>query len=65
MEIFVDILSTLQKQPVLTLFLIIGMGYLIGNLRLGSFSLGPVAGVLFVGLFFGQLPLYCGRFRCW
>jgi putative transport protein len=54
MEIFADILSTLQKQPVLTLFLIIGMGYLIGNLRLGSFSLGPVAGVLFVGLFFGH-----------
>lgn len=44
----------LQQQPVLTLFLILGAGYLIGNLRLGSFSLGPVAGVLFAGLFFGH-----------
>ena len=44
----------LQDQPALTLFLIIGAGYLIGNVRLGSFSLGPVAGVLFAGLFFGH-----------
>ena len=44
----------LQNQPVLTLFLILGMGYLIGNFRIGSFSLGPVAGVLFAGLFFGH-----------
>ncbi len=44
----------LHKQPVLTLFLIIGMGYLIGGIALGSFSLGPVAGVLFAGLFLGH-----------
>jgi putative transport protein len=30
------------------------MGYLIGNIRIGSFSLGPVAGVLFAGLFLGH-----------
>ena len=36
MEILADILGILQKQLVLTLFLIIGLGYLIGNLRLGS-----------------------------
>ncbi|NNG13165.1 MAG: hypothetical protein HKM88_07955, partial [Halobacteria archaeon] len=29
-------------------------GYLIGNIRIGSFSLGPVAGVLFAGLFLGH-----------
>ncbi len=49
-----NIYHTFQNQPVLTLFVIIGMGYLIGNLRVGSFSLGPVAGVLFAGLFFGH-----------
>ena len=43
-----------QNQPVLTLFIIIGMGYLIGNLRVGSFSFGSIAGVLFAGLFFGH-----------
>lgn len=51
---FTEILQTLHAQPVLTLFLILGMGYLIGNIRIGSFSLGPVAGVLFAGLFLGH-----------
>ena len=51
---FARVLNTLHDQPVLTLFLILGMGYLIGNIRIGSFSLGPVAGVLFAGLFLGH-----------
>jgi putative transport protein len=51
---FARFLETLHAQPVLTLFLILGMGYLIGNMRIGSFSLGPVAGVLFAGLFLGH-----------
>jgi putative transport protein len=51
---FTPLLDTLHAQPVLTLFLILGMGYLIGGIRIGSFSLGPVAGVLFAGLFLGN-----------
>ena len=51
---FTGLLETLHAQPVLTLFLILGMGYLIGGIRIGSFSLGPVAGVLFAGLFLGH-----------
>jgi putative transport protein len=51
---FTRLIETLHAQPVLTLFLIIGMGYLIGGIRIGSFSLGPVAGVLFAGLFLGH-----------
>ncbi len=51
---FYRLLETLHQQPVLTIFLILGMGYLIGNIRIGSFSLGPVAGVLFAGLFLGN-----------
>jgi len=47
-------LTLLRNQPVLTLFVMLGLGYLIGNVRLGSLSLGPVAGVLFVGLFLGH-----------
>jgi putative transport protein len=46
--------ETLHAQPVLTLFLILGIGYLLGGIRIGSFSLGPVAGVLFAGLFLGH-----------
>jgi putative transport protein len=48
------ILSLLRSQPVLTLFVLLGLGYLVGKVRIGSFSLGPVAGVLFVGLFLGN-----------
>jgi AspT/YidE/YbjL antiporter-like protein len=51
---FNRLLELLHSQPVLTLFLILGMGYLIGAIRIGSFSLGPVAGVLFAGLFLGN-----------
>ncbi len=51
---FTKFIELLRVQPVLTLFLIIGMGYLIGAIRIGSFSLGPVAGVLFAGLFLGH-----------
>ena len=46
--------TLLQEQPVLTLFLLLGSGYLIARIRIGSFSLGPVAGVLFAGLFLGH-----------
>jgi putative transport protein len=45
----------LRAQPVFTLFLVLALGHLLGRLRLGPVSLGPVAGVLFVGLFFGHL----------
>jgi len=49
-----EINQILHAQPVLTLFLIIGSGYLIGRIPIGSFSFGPVAGVLFAGLFLGH-----------
>src|SRR5215470_1093480 len=39
-------------QPILALFLAIGVGYLVGQINIGSFSLG-VGAVLFVGLFIG------------
>ena len=51
---FTRLLAVLHAQPVLTLFLILGTGYLIGNIRVGSFAFGPVAGVLFAGLFLGH-----------
>jgi len=41
----------LQSEPLL-LFMVIGIGYLIGKIRYRGFSLG-IAAVLFVGLFFG------------
>ncbi len=42
----------LGSQPILTIFLAIGVGYLVGQIRIGTFSLG-VGAVLFVGLAIG------------
>ena len=39
-------------QPILALFLAIGVGYLVGQINIGGFSLG-VGAVLFVGLAIG------------
>src|SRR3954454_9417915 len=44
-----DIIGT---QPILAVFLAIGVGYLVGQINIGGFSLG-VGAVLFVGLSIG------------
>lgn len=54
LSLFERIIELLRAQPVLSLFLILGIGYLIGGIRVAGFSLGPVAGVLFAGLFLGH-----------
>ena len=46
-------LAFLNVHKGIAFFLVLGIGYLIGNIRIGSFSLGSVAGVLFAGLIFG------------
>ena len=48
-ELARDIIGT---QPILALFLAIGVGYLVGQINFGGFSLG-VGAVLFVGLAIG------------
>lgn len=45
----------LVRYPELAVFLAISLGYLIGNLKFGGFSLGPVTGSLFAGIFIGQV----------
>src|SRR5215207_6210293 len=44
--------ETIGTQPILAIFLAIGIGYLVGQINLGGFSLG-VGAVLFVGLAIG------------
>ena len=56
-NLFQMFIENLGHNPVLLLFLLLGLGYLIGNVRIGGFSLGSVAGVLFAGLFFGHFGL--------
>lgn len=48
------ITATLASNPILTLFLVIGLGYLMGEISFFGFRFG-VAGVLFVGLAAGSL----------
>src|SRR5215813_8429286 len=49
MELAQNIIGT---QPILAIFLAIGLGYLVGQINFGTFSLG-VGAVLFVGLAIG------------
>ena len=48
------VLDFLRSNPVFTLFVVLGCGYLVGRLRIGPIALGPVAGALLVSLFLGQ-----------
>lgn len=52
----------LLQQPVLVFFLVLGLGYLIGNIRFFGISLGAVGGVLIAGLVFGHFgyTMYAG-----
>jgi putative transport protein len=49
-----QLIGTLAAYPVLTLFIVIGLGYLLGEREVFGFRLG-VSGVLFVGLAVGSL----------
>jgi putative transport protein len=49
-----SIINTLSAMPVLTLFAVIGLGYLLGQISIFGFRFG-LAGVLFVGIAIGAL----------
>ena len=44
----------LHGNPVGMLFLVLGLGYLVGKISIRGFELGSISGVLFVGLAFGH-----------
>jgi putative transport protein len=54
MEPFYDIL---RKYPELAIFLTLAIGFYIGRLKVGEFSIGSVTGVLLTGLAIGQLGI--------
>ncbi len=53
------VLTLLAENQLLLLFVIIGLGYLVGNIRIAGFQLGVVA-VLFAGIFLGALDSRLG-----
>lgn len=46
-----------RHYPVIPIFLTIGLGFWLGRLKYKSFSLGPVAATLLVGVVVGQLQI--------
>lgn len=51
------IISQLRTYPELAIFLTISLGFLIGKIKIGMFSLGTVTSVLLVGVLVGQLNI--------
>jgi putative transport protein len=49
--------GALQHNPELAIFLTLALGFLIGKLRIGSFSFGTVVGTLLAGVLVGQLNI--------
>ncbi|CAH1660549.1 Aspartate-alanine antiporter [Hyphomicrobiales bacterium] len=51
------VVDALRGNPELAIFLTIAVGFLIGRLKFGSFSLGIVVGCLLAGVLIGQLDI--------
>jgi putative transport protein len=49
------IVASIRANPELAIFLTLAIGFTIGRLRIGSFSLGNVVGTLLAGVVVGQL----------
>lgn len=49
--------SILRDYPPIAIFLTLGLGFLIGQIKIGSFQLGSVTSVLIVGAIIGQLDI--------
>ena len=51
------LVSTLRDNPQLAIFLALAIGYWVGAMKFGSFSLGAVTGTLIAGVLIGQLGI--------
>ena len=50
-----SLLGVLRHHPEVAFFLVLGMGYVLGKVKLGSFTVGAVTGTLLAGVLIGQL----------
>lgn len=55
------IINQLRERPELAIFLTLFLGFWIGKLKIGKFSLGTVTSVLLVGVVVGQLNIAIGE----
>ena len=51
------LVDALRAHPELALFLALAIGYFIGQIRIATFQLGSVVGVLLAGILVGQLGI--------
>ena len=51
------LIAQVRERPELAFFVTITLGYAIGRLRIGTFTLGAVTGVLLAGVLVGQLGI--------
>jgi putative transport protein len=51
------LVAILRQRPEIAFFVVIALGYTLGRLRIGSFTLGAVTGVLLAGVLVGQLGI--------
>jgi putative transport protein len=51
------LVNVLRSNAALTIFLTLALGYFIGSIKIGHFSLGTVTGTLLVGVLIGQLDI--------
>ena len=49
--------TSLSNHLEITIFLVLGFGYAVGRLRIGSFRVNAVVGVIAVGVLVGQLGI--------
>ena len=49
--------TALRQNPELAIFLTLALGFLVGRVRLGTYSLGNVVGTLLAGVLIGQLDV--------
>jgi putative transport protein len=51
----IDVIQLLRDNPLLLTFFVIGLGYLLGRIKIGSVEVGSTTGVLLAGLLLGHL----------
>ena len=50
----IDLYTIISENPILLLFVVLALGFMIGKIRLGGIKAGSTIGVLLAGLVFGH-----------